>query len=203
MTTGGWSKVQAGLRAQGKLPAKRPSNVHAELCARRGGKTQPCTCGAAERSKRLERELLRTLTLAGIPPDRSDLVDGSRATFIPDRLFRGDAIYDRARLVVEVQGWAGGGRGPHGGVGKMLADVEKHSLAAANGWRCLPVTGADIRSGRAVRMVLGALRWVTSYATLPPAGSTPALGAGLRPAAGDASPPARVSRVEAGPGRTS
>ena len=201
MSGGGWGKVQAGLRAKGVLPAKRPSNVHAELCARRGGKTQPCTCGAAERSKRLERELLRTLALAGIPPDRSDLVDGSRATFIPDRLFRGDAIYDRARLVVEVQGWAGG-YGPHGGIAKAKADVEKHQLAAAHGWRILPVTADDIAKGRHVRLVLGALAWSTAYGRVPPAGSTPALDARPQPGVG-ALPLSRPgSGVAAGPGGT-
>jgi hypothetical protein len=199
---GGWGNVHRQLRAKGVLPKKRTSNQHSDLCARRGGKTQPCTCGAAERSKALERELLRTLTLAGIPPDRSDLVDGSRATFLPDRLFRGDAIYDRARLVVEVQGWAGG-YGPHGGIAKAKADVEKHQLAAAHGWRILPVTAEDIRAGRHVRLVLGALAWRAEYGRIPPAGPAPAPDADLRLRAGDASPPVRVSRVEAGPGRTS
>lgn len=202
MSGGGWGKVQAGLRAKGVLPAKkRPSNMHADLCARRGGKTQPCTCGAAERSKALERELLRTLTLAGIPPDRSDLVDGSRATFLPDRLFRGDAIYDRARLVVEVQGWARG-YGPHGGIAKAKADVEKHQLAAAHGWRILPVTAEDIRAGRHVRLVLGALAWRAEYGRIPPAGPAPALDARPQPGVG-ALPLSRPgSGVAAGPGGT-
>ena len=202
MSGGGWGRVTSDLRAKGVLPKKRTSNQHSDLCARRGGKTQPCTCGAAERSKALERELLRTLTLAGIPPDRSDLVDGAGARFIPDRLFRADALYLAARLVVEVQGWAGGGRGPHGGVGKMLADVEKHSLAAAHGWRCLPVTAKDIRSGAAVRLVLGALAWRTTYGTLPPAGPAPALDARPQPGVG-ALPLSRPgSGVAAGPGGT-
>lgn len=175
MSARDWAKVVGGLRAAGKIPPaakKRTSNQHSDLCARKAGPKHECTCGATERSKALERELLRTLTAAGIPPERSDLVDGSRATFLPGRLFRGDAIYDSARLVVEVQGWAGG-FGPHGGIAMAKKDVEKHQLAAAHGWRILPVTGDDIRKGRHVGLVLGALAWRAEYGRLPTSAARP------------------------------
>jgi len=171
----GWAKVIGGLRAQGKVPAaakRRPSNQHAELCARKAGPKHPCTCGAADRAKALERDLLRQLDAAGIPPDRSDLRDGDLARFIPGRKYRGDAIYERARLVVELQGWAGG-YGPHGGIAKAKADVEKHALAAVYGWRVLPATAADVKSGAAVQRILAAIAWRPEYGRLPTSTARP------------------------------
>lgn len=148
-------KVAAALAASGQAK-RRPGNAHGPLCARKGGKTQPCTCGASDRSKALEHEWRRVLEGAGFRFEVG-VLEFDRP-YIPGRGFRGDTVYFPARLVVEVQGWAGG-YGPHGGIAKAKADVEKHSLSAAFGWRTLPVTSATIRSGEALRLFRAAVAW--------------------------------------------
>lgn len=143
--------VKAAIAAdRAAHPRPRGKLSHAPLCGKRAG--QPCTCGADARRKGRERELVAALALVGVKPSRLD------ETFLPGRGFRGDLIFDAARLIVEVQGWAGG-YGPHGGIAKAKADVEKHALAAAHGWRVLPVTRDTIRSGEAARLILAALAW--------------------------------------------
>lgn len=136
-------------------PSKRkPRAQHGPLCGKRAGAA--CDCGLDAKRKALENDLAARLLAVGVRDFRRDpLTEG----IVPGRGFRADFAFDAARLVVEVQGWAAGGRGPHGGVGKMLRDLEKNQLLAVNGWRVLPVTGDTIRSGEAVRLILAALAW--------------------------------------------
>lgn len=133
------------------MKSTKAKREHGQLCGKRAG--EPCTCGLDKRRRALEDALAAQLAGLGI-------VDGFRhdKTYLPGRDFRGDFIFDAARLVVEVQGWAGG-YGPHGGIAKAKADVAKHSLAAAHGWRVLPVTRDTIKSGEAARLILAALAW--------------------------------------------
>lgn len=154
-------KLLARLVATGRapataLPARRPSNAHAALCARKGDRKAACTCGATKRTHALEDSLLAQLAEFGVRLE-SGRVERD-AEYLPPRKFRGDLVFYAARLVVEVQGWRSG-FGPHGGISKANADVDKHSLSAANGWRVLPVTAGTIRDGSAAARIALALLW--------------------------------------------
>lgn len=82
------------------------------------------------------------------------------------RAFRFDFAWLGQKVAVEVQGggWMavdenGRRRGAHGGGAALERDCEKHALAAALGWRVVPVTPKQIQDGRAVRwvgLILGA-----------------------------------------------
>ena len=113
----------------------------------------PCGSAPGRRSSDLEDRLAADLASRGVrAPERE-------VEFLPPRKFRADFLWLAERLVVEVQGFAAGGRGPHGGIGKMLRDVERGALAAAAGFRVLPVTAREIRNGKAVEWIEAALRW--------------------------------------------
>lgn len=124
---------------------------HSALCAKRAG--EPCSCGLDKQRRALEDQLEAQLADLGID-------DGFRrdVAYLPGRGFRGDFVWEQQRLVVEVQGWRAS-FGPHGGIAKAKADVEKHALSAAHGWRVLPVTRDTIQSGEAARLILAALAW--------------------------------------------
>lgn len=137
-----------------KLSKPKPRSKHGPLCGRHAG--APCDCGLEAARRRLEDLLAGQLRAAGVRSfRRSPLTKG----IIPGRGFHPDFAFDEARLVVEVQGNAGGGRGPHGGFDKLTRDVEKMALLAAFGWRVLPCTGAMVESGEACRLTLAALAW--------------------------------------------
>lgn len=82
------------------------------------------------------------------------------------RSFRLDFAWPDRKLAVEVQGggWMpadklGRRRGAHGGGEALERDCEKFALAAALGWRVVPVTPAQIKDGRALRWIEAALGW--------------------------------------------
>lgn len=81
--------------------------------------------------------------------------------FIPGRRFRADFIWQREKIIVEVQGgvwWnAQGARGRHATPQGMTSDCEKFSLAATLGYRVLPVTSSHVRSGQALSWLQAAL----------------------------------------------
>jgi very-short-patch-repair endonuclease len=81
---------------------------------------------------------------------------------VPGRRFRIDFAWPDVRLAVEVQGWAGRDLGPHGGVGKMRADLERTAALVTEGWRVLPCDANTIRDGTAIEAIRGALRWTAS-----------------------------------------
>lgn len=141
--------------AAASAPRRRKARqTHTPLCGRHAG--APCDCGLEAARRRLEDLLAGQLRAAGVRSfRRSPLTKG----IIPGRGFHPDFAFDEARLVVEVQGNAGGGRGPHGGFDKLTRDVEKMALLAAFGWRVLPCTGAMVESGEACRLTLAALAW--------------------------------------------
>ena len=64
---------------------------------------------------------------------------------VPGRKFRLDFAYPDRRICVEVQGMV------HRIKARFRADTERTSLLVVNGWRVLPVSGDDVRSGRAVQ----------------------------------------------------
>lgn len=64
---------------------------------------------------------------------------------VPGRKYRIDFAWPERKCAVEVQGMA------HRIKARFKADTEKMSLLVVHGWRVLPVSGDDVRSGRAVQ----------------------------------------------------
>lgn len=104
---------------------------------------------------------MRELAFFGIVHGQHYQRDVETVGYIPGRKFRADFLFRSVRLVVEFQGWASG-YGPHGGIQKAKADVEKRALEASLGWRSLPVTTGTVKSGEAIRLILAALAWRAS-----------------------------------------
>lgn len=77
--------------------------------------------------------------------------------FYPPRMWRFDFAIMSGRLAIEVAGgtWSGGrhvtGKG-------YAADCEKAAHAAMAGWRYMPVTGEQIKSGAAIGWIKAAMR---------------------------------------------
>lgn len=87
-----------------------------------------------------ELELLfaQQLTLMRLPNPKREYA------FLEDRGFRLDFAWPEQRVGVEVQGMV------HRIKGRFSADIEKRALALLGGWRVLEISGAEIRSGRAI-----------------------------------------------------
>lgn len=98
----------------------------------------------------LELMLLVRIERAGLP-----LGEG-QSRIIPGRGFAFDRVWKGRRVAVEVQGglYINGAHSRGSGVER---DCLKNSLAAAHGWRVLPVSKAMIESGEAVRLIAQAL----------------------------------------------
>lgn len=98
----------------------------------------------------LELLLLNRLEQAGLP------VGAAQQRIIPGRKFTFDRVWIVQRVAVEVQGatFVKGGHSTGTGIAR---DCEKLSLAAAHGWRVLPVTKHQIESGQAVEWIAAAL----------------------------------------------
>lgn len=94
----------------------------------------------------LEMMLLVRLERAGLP------TGVGQHRIVPGRMFTWDRCWIEQRVCVEVQGgiWTKGGHSS--GVG-IERDCLKASMAAALGWRCLPITRSMIESGEAVRLI--------------------------------------------------
>lgn len=75
---------------------------------------------------------------------------------IPGRKFRFDFGWPDARLLVECQGavWTVGAHSTGAGISR---DCEKASLAAVHGYRLIPVTEKQIKSGDAIKWIREAL----------------------------------------------
>jgi hypothetical protein len=91
------------------------------------------------------------LKAAGIPFDRE-------YRFHPTRRWRFDFRVgaESAKVAVEVQGgvWSGGRHATGSGI---TGDCEKFSVAASLGWRVMPVTPAQVKSGDALHWIERAL----------------------------------------------
>jgi len=98
----------------------------------------------------LEAILLNRLERAGLPAPELQY------RIVPGRQFRWDAAYVSKKVAIEVQGgvWSNGSHVRGSGVQR---DCLKASMAAALGWRCLPVTREMIESGQAVELIAQAL----------------------------------------------
>jgi len=75
---------------------------------------------------------------------------------IPGRRFRFDFAWPDRGVLVECQG-AVFVKGGHSTGAGITRDCEKAALAAVNGYRLIPVTGAHIKSGFAIDCILKAL----------------------------------------------
>jgi len=99
----------------------------------------------------LEETLLYQIRIAGLPTPTREF------KAVIGRRFRWDFAFEHQKLLVEVQGgiWT---KGKHStGVG-ITRDAEKLNFATCAGWRCLCVTGDQIKSGQALRWIQKALR---------------------------------------------
>lgn len=103
----------------------------------------------------LELILLNRLERAGLP------LGEPQFHFVPGRQHRFDRAWPEidgrsVKVAVEVMGgtWSQNG---HARPSKVNADMAKLSMAAALGWRVLPLTKEMIESGRAVELIAQAL----------------------------------------------
>lgn len=99
----------------------------------------------------LEMALVTRLDRAGLP-----LGEG-QYRFVPGRLYRFDRAWpDHGMVAVEIQGglWVNGAHSRGSGVER---DCVKLSIAAALGWRVLPISRAMIESGQATELIAQAL----------------------------------------------
>jgi len=74
----------------------------------------------------------------------------------PVRKWRFDLAWPSHRLAVELEGGLFTG-GRHGGHRSVVRDVEKRAVAAALGWRVLPILASHITSGYALTIIEAAL----------------------------------------------
>lgn len=105
---------------------------------------------AAGVESQLELLLLNRLERAGLPTGEA------QQRIIPGRKFAFDRVWYSAGVAVEVQG-ATFVKGRHSTGTGIASGCEKMSLAAAHGWRVLPVTKHQIEDGSAVRWIAAAL----------------------------------------------
>lgn len=110
----------------------------------------PAILRAAGVESQLELLLLNRLERAGLP------LGIPQYRFIPGRQYRFDRCWPAQMVAAEVMGgtWSQNG---HARPSKVNADAVKLSIAAATGWRVLPVTRDMIESGQAVDLIRQAL----------------------------------------------
>jgi hypothetical protein len=95
----------------------------------------------------LEDLLLAQIRAVGLPePER-------QAKLVPGRKFLHDFVWREHRLAVEVQGGIWLRKGAHTSGQGVTRDCEKAALALLEGFRTLPVTGEQVRSGDALRWI--------------------------------------------------
>ncbi len=95
----------------------------------------------------LEDLLLAQIRAVGLPePAR-------QAKLLPDRKFLWDFAWKDHRLAVEVQGGVFLPKSGHNTGTGITRDCEKLCLIVVEGWRCLLVTGAQVRSGAALTWI--------------------------------------------------
>ncbi len=132
-----------------------------------GSQTSPAARGATKRARppywpvgvdsEPEMRLYTRLEHAGLP------VGVGQHRFVPGRQFRFDRCWPDRLVAAEVQGgiWSGGRHARGSGI---AAECIKFSIAAALGWRVLPLTDEMIESGQAVELIRQALEIVLTPA---------------------------------------
>lgn len=80
--------------------------------------------------------------------------------FHPTRKFRFDFAWPSHKLALEVEGgvWSGGAHGRGTGI---VRDMEKHTLAAEEGWRIIRVTPSNLATIGTMESIERALQWRT------------------------------------------
>lgn len=98
----------------------------------------------------LEMALLTRLERHGLP------IGEGQHRFVPGRQYRFDRCWPVQLVAVEIQGglWVNGAHSRGSGVER---DCLKLSMAAALGWRVLPISKAMIESGQAISLIRQAL----------------------------------------------
>lgn len=91
---------------------------------------------------RLEVEFAQQIALLRLPTPVEQFVGA-----VPGRKYRIDFAWPDRKVAVEVQGMV------HRIKNQFQADTEKMCLLVVNGWRVLPVSGDDVRSGRAAQWI--------------------------------------------------
>lgn len=112
--------------------------------------SKPALLRRAGVDSEIELTLANRLDRAGLPPGEPQY------PFVEGRQFRFDRAWPDRMVAVEVQGgiWSQNGHGR----GSIIArDCAKLALAAALGWRVLPLTKEMIENGQAVELIAQAL----------------------------------------------
>lgn len=99
----------------------------------------------------LEMMLLTRLERAGLP------TGVGQHRIVPGRQFTWDRCWISERVCVEIQGGVWMAKGGHTTGRGIERDCLKASMAAALGWRCLPVTRSMIEDGSAIELIAQAL----------------------------------------------
>lgn len=123
----------------------------------------------------LEENLIATLSLMQIPPDKTGKGDsGYEYFFHPTRKWRSDLVYRRYGILIEVEGgmygklivcencgtstgkWSAGGR--HVRASGYAGDCEKYNAAETLGFMLIRVTGSQVSDGTALTMIEDAIK---------------------------------------------
>jgi hypothetical protein len=98
----------------------------------------------------LEMKLYTRIQHAGLP------LGTGQHRFVTGRQYRFDRCWTEQKVAAEVQGgiWSGGRHARGSGI---AAECVKLSIAAALGWRVLPLTDDMIESGQAIELIRQAL----------------------------------------------
>lgn len=107
--------------------------------------------GEAARAAREHLEAIMALHLKA-----SGIEAAREFEFWPGRRWRFDFAILPSRLAIEVQGGVHSG-GRHARGAGIEAECEKFAHAAAAGWRVIPVTGGQVKSGKAIQWVKAAI----------------------------------------------
>jgi hypothetical protein len=99
----------------------------------------------------LEMMLLTRLERAGLP------LGVGQHRIVPGRQFTWDRCWPEQRVCVEIQGGIWMDKAGHNTGAGIERDCLKASMAAALGWRCLPITKLMIEDGTAIELIAQAL----------------------------------------------
>lgn len=135
---------------------ERPDDPEPELVAigraRRGRAVSNHMSNTRPRAQDLLATQVRALGVAV----ETEYVFAPRVDGKPVRRWRFDLALVAPQLAVEVEGGLFFS-GRHGGTRSVVRDLEKRAAAAVLGWRIIPVTPSQVRSGAALRWVKAAL----------------------------------------------
>lgn len=103
-----------------------------------------------------EDELAKLIVWDGLPVAERQYYFAPEVDGKPVRRWRFDFAWPAHMLALEIDGGLFGG-GRHGGRPSVVRDLEKRAVAACLGWRVIPVTPSQVRSGKAIEYLRAAL----------------------------------------------